>query len=221
MPAAARTPEDPPLRRKANKQLRRQQLIEATIVTLARRGYARTTMTDVAVTAGLSHGLVNFHFETKEKLLTETLQYLAKEYRDNWVRALAMASDEPAAQLAALIEADFNAEICTEDRLAAWCAFWGEAQCRPIYQQECGANDEEYGRVLEGICARLTEEGGYPFPPERVGRVVRVTMEGVWLELMTMTKPYSREEAKRTVLTCVAAFFPRHFGVEGEVANSE
>ena len=57
--------------RKQPRDTRRQQLIEATIETLAARGYARTTMTEVARTAGISHGLVNFHFETKEKLLAE------------------------------------------------------------------------------------------------------------------------------------------------------
>ena len=201
--------------RKASRESRRQQLIEATIATIARRGYARTTLTDVAATAGLSHGLVNFHFETKEKLLTATLLYLAGEYRDNWLSALAAAPPAPASQLDALIRADFNAVICAPERLSAWCAFWGEAQCRPIYQQECGSNDIEYAERLEDICARLIAEGGYGGEPGRVARVIRVTVEGVWLDLMTMTQPYSREEAMRTVHACVAAFFPRHFNADG------
>ncbi len=129
--------------RKASRDERRHQLIEATIETIARRGYARTTLTDVANAAGLSHGLVNFHFQSKEKLLTETLLYLAGEYRDNWTKALDGASDSAATQLDALIRADFNELVCSPTRLSAWCAFWGEAQCRPIYQQECGSNDLE------------------------------------------------------------------------------
>ena len=40
--------------RKASKETRRQQLIEATIDSLARRGYSETTMADVADGAGLS-----------------------------------------------------------------------------------------------------------------------------------------------------------------------
>ena len=65
--------------RKASKETRRQQLIEATIDSLARRGYSETTMADVADGAGLSRGIVNFHFESKEKLLVATLQYMADE----------------------------------------------------------------------------------------------------------------------------------------------
>ena len=122
--------------RKLSREARRVQLIEATIAVLAIKGYARVTMSDVAVQAGLSHGLVNFHFQSKELLLAETLTYLADEYVQNWQAALAAAAPDPAAQLDALIRADFTAELCTPQRLAAWCAFWGEAQSRPLVSRE-------------------------------------------------------------------------------------
>lgn len=111
--------------RKQSRAARRQQLIEATIETIAAQGYSRTTLTDVARQAGISHGLVNFHFETKERLLTETLQYLAAEYRQNWTAALEAAGPSPAEQLDAVLRADFDPRICTNARLSAWCAFWG------------------------------------------------------------------------------------------------
>ena len=117
-------------KRKASREHRQQQLIEATIETIGQLGFARTTLSAVAATAKLSHGLVNFHFDTKEKLLTQTLLYLAAEYRENWTRALAAAPESPAGQLDALLRADYNETICTPSRLSAWCAFWAEAQSR-------------------------------------------------------------------------------------------
>jgi TetR/AcrR family transcriptional repressor of bet genes len=212
-PAGAAKPETPP--RKMSRETRRGQLIESTIETLATRGYARTTLTEVARTAGLSHGLVNFHFETKEKLLSETLAYLAEEYRLNWLSYLEKAGPDPAAQLAALLLADFNPGICTPARLSAWCSFWGEAQSRPLYQVQCGSNDDAYNDRMEGICAHLIAEGGYNGIPARVARVLRVTVEGVWLDMMTMSAPYSVQEAQATVHTCAAAIFPRHFTDQG------
>lgn len=194
---------------------RRTQLIEATISTLAARGYARTTLTEVARTAGLSHGLVLFHFETKEKLLGETLAYLAEEYRQNWQTALARAGNAPAEQLNAMIEADFRPTICHPARLAAWCSFWGEAQSRPIYQQTCGEKDDAYNLTLEGICARLSDEGGYGRDPVRTARIIRVTTEGTWLDMMTMVTPYAPDEAMATVRTVAALCFPNHFTVTG------
>jgi TetR/AcrR family transcriptional repressor of bet genes len=209
MPAKPTVLEQTP--RKASREVRRQQLIDATIATLARVGFSRTTLTEVAATAGLSHGLIIFHFETKEKLLTETLQFMAREYRDNWERALAEAPKTPASQLDALIRADFTEAICAPDRLAAWSALWAEAQSRPIYQANCAEHDLEFLNVIERLCAELTTEGNYPLLPVHTARAIRVTLNGLWFDLMTMTNTLSRQESLQTMFNMLMAFFPEHF----------
>ncbi|MDB5658538.1 MAG: hypothetical protein JWS10_1153 [Cypionkella sp.] len=201
--------------RKLSREIRRTQVIEATIEVLAEQGYARTTLTDVARKAGISHGLVNFHFQTKDALLAETLGYLSEEYRQNWDAALAKASASPAAQLAALIEADFEPSICTPARLSAWLSFWGEAQSRPLYQDKCGENDSLYITKLEEICTALLREGNYPGDPTLISRVLRVTTEGVWVDMISTREPYSPAEGLQTVHAAAMAFFPRHFGSDG------
>ena len=158
---------------------------------------------------------MNFHFQTKEKLLTETLAYLSDEYRDNWGRALDEAGPEPEVQLDALIRADFNPEICTPARLSAWCAFWGEASSRPLYQEKCGSNDEDYIALLERLSAALLAKTGQSGDAALVARVIRVVMEGVWVDLMTQSAAYSRQEGLRTVYCAVAALFPQVFSPDG------
>ena len=145
--------------RKASKEMRRLQLIEATIDSLARRGYADTTMADVADGAGLSRGIVNFHFESKEKLLVATLQFMADEYSAHWRAALLSAGDEPSRQLMALVVADFDRAICNKRKLAAWCAFWGEAKSRPTYQALSSSRDNYYQQVFIDLCTALKQSG--------------------------------------------------------------
>src|SRR5690606_1583564 len=65
-------------RRTATREERRQQLILATIKCISRKGLGSITLGDVAQEAGLSQGIVNLHFTSKENLLNETLQYLAE-----------------------------------------------------------------------------------------------------------------------------------------------
>jgi TetR/AcrR family transcriptional repressor of bet genes len=209
----APTPYKPP--RKASRDARRQQLIEATIRVLARRGYAAATLTEVAVEAGVSHGMVNFHFQTKQNLLTETLDYLAEEYRANWTGALERSGPGPARQLAALVAADFEPQVCTPVRLSAWCSFWGEAQSKPIYQAKCGANDAAYNAKLEAICADLIAEGGYAWDAAAVARALRSLLEGLWLEMMTTDTISTAADGLRVAFTVVAALFPRHFNDNG------
>lgn len=215
MPASTKKLPAEPAPRKASREMRRHQFIEATIATLARNGYARTTLTDVAATAGLSHGLIIFHFENKERLLADTLVYLAREYSDNWKQALTAAPPNPAAQLEALIRADFVQSICNPGRLGAWSALWGEIQSRPIYREHGADFDIEYAETIKRLCGALIAEGNYPYEVDAVARVVRVTLEGLWLELMTASEPYPVDQALRGMFHLAMAFFPKHFGKEG------
>ena len=64
-------------RRTAPRETRRRQLIDATMKCIARKGMGSTTLGDVASEAGLSQGIVNLHFESKDNLLKETLAALA------------------------------------------------------------------------------------------------------------------------------------------------
>jgi AcrR family transcriptional regulator len=197
--------------RKASKETRRQQLIEATIDSLAKRGYSETTMADVADGAGLSRGIVNFHFESKEKLLVATLQYMADEYSQHWRAALQKAGDDPARQLYTLVAADFDRSICNRRKLAAWCAFWGEAKSRPTYQALCGARDEAYQNVFIELCRVLKRSGGYEFEPHTAALALSATLEGLWLRLMMGTEDVTRETALKAATEFLASVFPKHY----------
>ena len=198
--------------RKASKEVRQQQLIEATIDSLAKRGYSETTMADVADGAGLSRGIVNFHFESKDKLLVATLQYMADEYAAHWRAALTKAGEDPARQLRALVAADFDRSICNKRKLAAWCAFWGEAKSRPTYQSLCGARDAAYQKIFIDLCASLKESGGYAYEPQVIALALSAMLEGLWLRLMMGTEDVTRESALHAANAFLVAAFPKHYG---------
>lgn len=201
--------------RKASKETRRLQLIEATIDSLAKRGYSETTMADVADGAGLSRGIVNFHFESKDKLLVATLQHMAEEYASHWRAALDKADEAPAGQLLALVAADFDRSICNKRKLAAWCAFWGEAKSRPTYQALCGSRDEAYQDELARLCARLVEDADYDVDPRMAAVALDALLEGLWLRLMMASSGLTRETAFEAARAALAVMFPRHFDRHG------
>lgn len=197
--------------RKASKEVRRQQLIEATIDSLAKRGYSETTMADVADGAKLSRGIVNFHFESKEKLLVATLQYMYDEYSAHWRNAYEKAGDNTADQLKALVAADFDRAICNKRKLAAWCAFWGEAKSRPTYQALSGARDTAYQNLLSDLCSRLKTEAGYDFEPQALALALSALLEGLWLRLMMGLEDVSRETALQAANAFLLTAFPKHY----------
>jgi AcrR family transcriptional regulator len=58
--------------------LRREEILQAAAVVVARSGFARTRVADVAAELGVSTGLVFYHFETKDRLLSEAFLQAAE-----------------------------------------------------------------------------------------------------------------------------------------------
>lgn len=61
-------------RRSAVEAVRRAQIIEAAIAVVAEEGYARASMARIAQQAGLSKGLLSYHFRSKDDLLEQALR---------------------------------------------------------------------------------------------------------------------------------------------------
>jgi TetR/AcrR family transcriptional regulator, transcriptional repressor of bet genes len=205
-----RSPKTP--RRTAAPEERRQQLIEATIRCVANQGLAETTTATVAREAGLSQGIINLHFRSKDRLLIETLRYLADEYRNACREAAKDAGDSPVAGLKAMVELDFRRNICSRDKLAVWFAFWGERRFRPTYRRICAARDKSYEDILRVMCVRLCEEGDYPdVDPALVADGLSALTDGLWLDLLVRPESMSRDLARRISMSYLADAFPRHF----------
>ena len=200
-----------PRRRTAAKEVRQQQLIKATLNAVAKKGFAETTMADVAREAHLSQGIINLHFRSKDKLLEETLRHLAAEYKQAWESTLAKAGERPADRLAALVELDFQRAMCERNKLAVWFAFWGEAKSRPTYRKLCAERDREYDEVMLALCRELVEEGGYDVDPEDVTDGLSAMSSGLWLDMLMGPDSMTPDQARRICFTFLAAVFPKHF----------
>jgi len=194
------------------RERRRQQLIDSTMASIAKRGFAETTMGDVAKGASLSHGIVNFHFKSKDQLLVETLRHVTEEYRGIWTRAVEKAGPGVADKLAALYLADLDPAVCTRKKLAVWHAFYGEAKSRPVYREICGVSDRQ--RIDAGIdlVRRIVAEGGYHhLDPEHTARGLDALTDGIWLHVVLSSGKFDREGARETVRSFLACLFPKHF----------
>jgi len=202
----------PVKKRTASKEERQQQLIQATIRSVAMNGLSDTTMATVASEAGLSQGIINLHFQSKDRLLVETLRHLAEEYRVAWEKAVEGAGPSPAEQLAALVAVDFKRPVCCRNKLAVWFAFWGESKSRPTYRKICALRDIAYRKELVQLCEILKEEGKYQgLDAASVAAGLSAMSSGLWLDLLTSPRSMSREQARKICMSYLAAAFGKHF----------
>ena len=196
------------------RERRRQQLIDSTMDSIAKRGFADTTMGDVAKGAKLSHGIVNFHFKSKDQLLVETLRSVTEEYRAVWMRAVEKAGPAAADKLAALYLADLDPAVCTRKKIAVWHAFYGEAKSRPVYRSICDASDQERTDAGIELVRQIVAEGDYPhLDPETIARGLDAMTDGLWLHLLLSTNRFDRDGARDKVRAFLACVFPKHFPV--------
>jgi AcrR family transcriptional regulator len=68
--------------------VRREEILRAAAVVVSRNGFARTRAADVAAELGVSTALVFYHFETKERLLSEAFAFAALADLDRLSRAV-------------------------------------------------------------------------------------------------------------------------------------
>lgn len=194
------------------KEARQRQLIDATISTIGRVGYSGTTLTHVAGAAGLSPGIVNFYFKSKDQLLAATLAQLAEEHESLWLAKIAAAGGSPEGGLDAMIEADFDPLICTREKVVVWFAFWAEAQSRPLYRSVVSELEERYYQQTRMMCEQLIETGGYVgIDAGDVALGLNAISDGLWADLLIEPETFDLGAAKRVCRTFLGALFPRHF----------
>ena len=202
----------PGTQRAVAKEATRLKLIEATIDSIAHSGFADTTLAKVSEGAGLSRGIVNFHFTSKDALLVETLTHLADEYTGFWKATVAKAGDDPAARLRAIVDAEFHPTVCNRKKIAVWYAFWGEARSRPTYLDVCERQDRELLETVQSLSAVLVEAGGYDaVDAGDVATGLMALTDGLWLDLLLTPTRFDRNGARRVCLAFLMGMFPRHF----------
>ena len=196
----------------AVKEVRRKQLIDATIRAIGRVGYANATLTHVASEAGLSPGIVNFYFKSKEQLLIATLEQIAEEYSAFWQAAINKGKVAPAAGLEAMIEADFHPTVCNVEKVSIWYAFWAEARSNASYHDVVSRLEQDYLAQTETLCQRIIQEGGYEgVLAGDVATGLNAMIDGMWFDCLMEPKAFNRQEAKRICRQYLASVFPAHF----------
>jgi len=203
-------------RRALPKEVRKEQLIQATMKCIARTGLSGVTMAKVTTEAGLSLGIANLHFESKDKLLLETLEYVTAEY-SRGQRAILESDDYPtrAAQIEALLAFDFSAAVTDKNKMAVWFAFLGEAKSRPTYQRICSRQDSASEADMTALFQATIDEAGYRDKDAGLLATGYISLiDGLWLNALVAPRRLSRKKARLAARHYLASAFPQHIILE-------
>ncbi|MEQ8305679.1 MAG: transcriptional regulator BetI [Hoeflea sp.] len=151
--------------------IRRKALTDAAIEAIGAHGSMAVTMSDIAGRAGVSPALAHHYFGSKERLITESIRALLRDLKSDAVAALATARS-PRARLSAIVAASFSQKQFSDEVVAAWLAFYVDAQRAPeirrlltVYARRLHSNlmsglrplagERDAQRIAEGAAAMI------------------------------------------------------------------
>ena len=185
---------------------RRRQLIEATIDTLAEKGFVATTLAEIGSRASVSPGLIAHYFDDKDGLLEATLRTLASRLARG-VSTRLRAARSPRERVQAVIDATLAPEEFEPRTCSVWLAFWGQV----IHSTRLRRVQRVYQRRMLSDLRHALRQIVAADEASHIAIGLAAMIDGLWLRA-TLSSPH--ETDSRAARAMASAF------VDGEIARS-
>ncbi len=191
--------------------VRRKALVDAALKAIGHHGSLTVTMSEIAREAGVSPALAHHYFGSKDQLLIETIRSLLRQLKADAIIGLSQA-ETPRARISAVIRVSFQADQFAPEVVAAWLAFYSEAQ-----------RSEEVRRLLVVYARRLHSNlmsGLKPlcgsFDASRIADGAAAMIDGLYIRQSLKAAPLSIEASVALVEDYVTGQLAPHPPLEGE-----
>lgn len=175
------------------REVRRAQLIDATLLTIDEAGLAGTTLASVAQRANISTGIVSHYFGDKDGLLEATMRHIL---RDLWAatrRRRIAAKPQPRTRLRAVVAANFDVSQVSGPVMKTWLAFWSQSMHEPALRRLQHVNTR---RLYSNLCAEFAK--ALPrSAARRAASGLAAMIDGLWLRGALSGDPFDTRAALR------------------------
>lgn len=113
-------------------KLRKQQLIDATLASVAEYGLHHTTINKISRLAGMSSGIISHYFGGKQGLIEAAVKQLLEELKLALLnKTQGKGQLEPQQRLMLIVEANFSDFQRSSSATKSWLSFWAQAMHDP------------------------------------------------------------------------------------------
>lgn len=116
--------------RPSNRAQRRAEIVAGLQAVMALHGYEGASVAQIAQAAGLTTGLVHYHFQSKQEILLALIEHLSRGLDERAAALLAQATT-PRAKLESLLDVHLSRGHGDPAALACWVAVGAEAIRQP------------------------------------------------------------------------------------------
>ncbi len=186
--------------------LRRAQVIQAVRKCVTENGIQGATVRAVAAKAGVSTGILNYYFESREQLIEETLHDACERVLDR-ISELSIRPESPLSKLHILVNSALPVGQDEREGNAFWVHYWAEAMNSTRLRQ---AHAEHYARWWASIEDAIREGqklGVFrrEVDARAVTRTVTALIDGLTVHTMLDERTTPASDTRRLVMEYIAA----------------
>jgi TetR/AcrR family transcriptional repressor of bet genes len=165
-----------PVTRTSIELIRRRDLIEAAYQTFLEHGFNGMTMARIGERAGMSHGIVNYYFKSKDELVSAVVRKANFLIMQDTARRLRIATS-PRERVSAVIAGNFPDNLFTRDIARAWVSYYAAlGQHRDLDRMQ-RVVDERLARNLMHALKQIVDRER----AKLVADYIAVLIDGYWL----------------------------------------
>ncbi len=165
-----------PVTRTSIELIRRRDLIEAAYQTFLEHGFNGMTMARIGERAGMSHGIVNYYFKSKDELVSAVVRKANFLIMQDTARRLRTATS-PRERVSAVIAGNFPDNLFTRDIARAWVSYYAAlGQHRDLDRMQ-RVVDERLARNLMHALKQIVDRER----AKLVADYIAVLIGGYWL----------------------------------------
>jgi len=182
---------------------RRRQIVDALILEMAEHGYEHASIQAIARRAGLSPGLIHYHFANKQEILLEVIRKLRGVIHSRF-QMLSRGAVTPRERVRAFIDTRLGrGEGAGPAVVAAWVIVGAEA----VRQPEVKATYQEAVRtqqtLLESLIREYAGDALTPREAQNLCGIVLAAIEGAFLFSVTAQELMPKGYAARTLMALI------------------
>ena len=183
-------------------EVRREEILDATLEVVTGLGLAATRVSDVAAALGVSPGLVFYHFGTKDRLVAEAFAHAVQRDLDRLDAALARGAD-PVDRLRRVLR--LYGPTGSAQGWQLWIDAWSLAQREPVIRAVLRRMDRRWCAALRGVVEEGAAEGLFTCadPAASVARVSAL-LDGLSVATLVY-RTVTRAQLRRWVAEAIAA----------------
>ncbi|MEM0514905.1 transcriptional regulator BetI [Pseudoalteromonas sp. YIC-827] len=158
--------------------VRRQQLIDATLSSVAELGLHATTINSISKRAGMSSGIISHYFGGKQGLIEATVRFLLSELKSNLLLKMAQSDSlSPVQRLKLIVESNFAPIQQQQDSTRTWLNFWAQSMHDPELFRLQKVNSTRLRSNLQASFSKLMPRKD----AKQAAELTAAMIDGLWL----------------------------------------